>query len=85
MSTPTSHTLAEISLMNSLISTVISRFRDAKGRVSLVDAANRRAEQLRHLGQLDLDCQLLQSEGRSMQAQDVYRQIMKIERELELS
>lgn len=70
--------------MTSLIKQVQRQLQDPESRRSLVASAARREERLLLLGRLDLDCQLLQSEGRSVQAQDVYRQIVRLEQELGL-
>lgn len=51
----------------------------------LIEAAVKREAQLRELGKLDLDCQLLQSDGRPLQAESLYQAISTLEQKIGLS
>lgn len=71
--------------MNSIVQQLQNQLSDEQTRQSLIDSATRREEQLRELGRLDLDCQLLQSGGQPLKAQSLYRHIVALEQKLSLS
>ena len=71
--------------MNSLTRQLQRQMESPATRSSHIEAAALREVQLRELGKLDLDCQLLQSDGRPSQAQSLYRNIAALEQKLGLS
>lgn len=71
--------------MDNLTQQVRNQLSDEDRRRSLVAAAAHREKRLRELGKLDLDCQLLQLDGRPLQARSLYQKTVALEQELRLS
>lgn len=71
--------------MPSLISQIEGQLRDPDRTQELIVRVQRREERLADLARQDLDWQLLQSDGRTAQAQSVFHHITHLEQELGLS
>lgn len=71
--------------MQSLISQIVDQLSDPDRTQELIVRVRRREERLADLARQDLDWQLLQSDGRTAQAQSVFHHISRLEQELGLS